>query len=225
MKDAIEFLLAYPTWVKVSVVTLALAIVVLLLFTHPPSEPKQPAEHSAQQQGEFRDRDSLVAILDERSNQIASNIDEAISRLDGASSKGSAEQEAARAKLTKLKADFLSLHKKHVAAITAGDIQLTHELNGDIHVVLSEINSILESRVGQIGNKWFGGIRRRYLAAPEPGEDPEFAGVQQDIAALRANTVTLVKSTSYPGEPPISISAELRELAFGSPRAGQSEGA
>lgn len=157
---------------------------------------------------------TLVAILQERAGTIAFKLDGVVAALNAASTDPSDAQAVAQ-RLQVLKKRFLTLHERHVAAVKTGDIQLSHELTGQINSLLLEIEQVVSSREGAIARRWAGSLRQ-YVEAPEPGTDPAYDALQRDVLALNEATVSRVRSMQYPGKRPPAVSSESLSWVFDS---------
>jgi hypothetical protein len=216
INEFVEFLANYPLWVKITVITLGLAIVVILVFFRGPEKPiddKHPTPPTAAEQ-EQRARESLAAILDERAKSFTLKWDSVVQALEEAGDKHSKGQIQATNSLEELKARFLDLNKKHVAAVMAGDIQYAHELTGMIYEVLENFRETVRTRNGEIGRQLYASLPRQYLDPPEPGADASYAAVQRELLALNVKTLEQAKEMDYPGPPPPSLSQESAKLGF-----------
>jgi uncharacterized membrane protein YdfJ with MMPL/SSD domain len=230
MSEIIQFLLEYPAWVKITIPVLLLVIFIILLFFHPvsatqtgnPSTEQKPTPSSSQnpvdsgnKENEQTEINSLVILLNTRSDVIISSLDGAIKALEDASSEDAEKTNSLRGQLETLKKQFLALHKEHIDAIQKNNIFLSHEINEEIQDVLTQMSDLVDSRVGEISTSWFGKLQRRYMVSPDPGTDPAYDSTQRDTAKLREDTVDRLRSVAYPGKLPESTSKEIAELVLG----------
>lgn len=206
MKELIDLLLGYPTWVKIVVITLVFTIVVLLVFFRPESQSQK-----------HPDRESLATILRLRFETISTELDSISDRLEKAGKQNDPEADAEMAKLRDLRNRFRTFHEKHIAAVLAGDILVAHDLVREIHSMLAEIEATVRSREGSIARSWFASLPRAYIVTPEERYDPEYHAVMREVSQLSEATVDRVKSIRYPGSAPESVRVDLRALAFENP--------
>jgi len=229
MKEIIKFLVrfvpflqSYPPWVQWAFFAwlfLTLGVAAILFFaprqkdqaapqsqialdpTKPPTSPAPGLDDAAQVA-------TLIAVLQERAEAIRVSLDQVIERI------ALMHKAEAAGQLKELRARFLVLHERHIAAIRANNAIMSHEIDGQIFDVLSTIRSIVNATVGDTARQWYAGLGRAYLDAPSRGEDPKYAAVQDDVLQLRKETSDRTDAMIYPGEPPASISEPLSNLAF-----------
>jgi hypothetical protein len=158
--------------------------------------------------------DEAVAVLKERRESISSDLQKVVDELSEAGGKTARSLEV-KAELLHLREQFSSLSDRHLAAVAANEALLAHELAARIHEILEQIEKLASTRSGEIGNDWYANLPRRYLEAPEEGQDPEYAAVARAVGKL-SKTVGQLKSMSYPGAAPREIPGDLSELAFDS---------
>jgi len=84
---------------------------------------------------------SLLKLLQERAEWIQSEFDKFIEKLNSRNKNKEVKQ------LKELKAHFLSLHGKHLAAIRYGDQILAHEINRKIQDVLVQARGIVRRAI------------------------------------------------------------------------------
>jgi hypothetical protein len=228
MKDIIKFLVrfvpflqSYPHWVQWTFfgwLFLSLGVAAVLFFTprvkpseadpQKPVDPTKPVINSPPVPYDTAQVTTLVALLNERAEGIRIDLDRVIEKIASLNKADAANQ------LKELKARFLLLHERHIAAIRLNDIIMSHEIDGEIFDVLSTIRSIVSTTVGETARQWYASLGRAYLDAPTRDEDPKYAAVQDDVLELRKETTDRTGAMIYPGEPPASISKPLSDLAF-----------
>lgn len=156
----------------------------------------------------------FIELLRERADTITSGFDQVIVILDKSSGIEPTEANTAREHLRSLRSEFLTLQKKHVDAVTAGNPILAHEIVGKIHTLQEEAVAVISSRIGTIGNRWYNNLGHKYWVAPTPEEDPEYHEIGRDLADLRAAAEARVKFLRYPGDAPPSTPANISNLIF-----------
>jgi hypothetical protein len=161
------------------------------------------------------DAEPFVALLGERAETITSAFDQVIVILDKSSEIEPTKAKTAKERLQSLRSEFLTLHKKHVDAVTAGKRILAHDIVGKIHSLVDEAVEVISSRIGTIGNRWYASLLHRYWIAPNPEEDPEYHSVGRALADLTDATEARVKSLRYPGDAPPSTPANISDLVVG----------
>jgi pimeloyl-ACP methyl ester carboxylesterase len=162
------------------------------------ASPVTPPEEAAAAKARL---DSFLALLRQRADTYACGLADVIAKLNHASPSDQSEKAQAAAKeLQALRDRFLSLVDKHLAALAANDLLLTHELEGDIHDLQSDAQRIIGSRSGEIANSW-SAIGRRYIDSPMPGEDPSYDSLLRDIARLNHDTTDRLQTLPYPCPP------------------------
>jgi hypothetical protein len=155
--------------------------------------------------------DSLIAILRVRANSIALGLDRVIEAFGS----HKAAQPGVK-QLADLKQRFLTLHEKHVSAVRARDIHLSHEITGEIHDLLSMMRKLASATYeetsaayGGIGKAWLDILAVPYSIRLRPGLEP-----------LYDATVSATHSMHYPGEPPSAVPKPLAETIFDPPEQG-----
>jgi hypothetical protein len=181
----------------------------------PQAHSRQPS--SLEDQTKHPERDSLAAILRQRSESIVAELDAVFEHLTKASKNDSPEAKSEMQQLQSLRTRFLTLHQKHVAAVLTGDIHLAHETVRETHSVLAAIDAGVRSRSGGIARDWYASLPRWYAHTPNEQEDPEHHAVMREVGELNEATNERVRRIRYPGEAPTSVPADLAALAFDAP--------
>jgi hypothetical protein len=161
------------------------------------------------------DIDSFISVLRDRAETFTSDLDQVIVVLDKSNKIEPADAKAAKDDLKRLRGEFVAFQKKHMDAVTAGNVLLAHELVGKIHNVQSEVVGVVRSRVGTIGRGWYASLGRAYFDTPDPEQDPEYHAIARDVGNLTDATEVRVQSLRYPGDAPPSAPPEISGLAFG----------
>ena len=231
MKEIIKFLVrfvpflqSYPPWVQwvfFAWLFLGLGIAAILFFTprqnqpvdKPPVviDPSKPSANPSPVLNDAAQVSSLIAVLKERAEGIRVSLDQVIAKMV------SMHKEDAANQVKDLEARFLVLHERHIAAIRANDVIMSHEIDGEIYEVLATVRSVVNATVGETARQWYANLGRAYLDAPTREEDPRYAAVQDDVLQLRKDTSDRTDAMNYPGEPPASIARPLSDLAFAPP--------
>lgn len=154
---------------------------------------------------------SLLRVLDQRAEEIQSDLEKVIQELS------TLHKDNAIKQLKEFAVRFVGLHEKHLAAIKANDLHLSHEIIGQIHELIFKIRSLVSSTVGAVGRDWYASLGRAYFEAPTREEDPKYAAIQDDLLKLNEATVSRTDAMRYPGEVPPAASKSLAELVFGPP--------
>jgi len=126
----------------------------------------------------------------------------------------SPETKSAIERLCALRAEFLQLHEKHLAALSESKRAVTHETLGEIHELQEEVAKLVEAASGTISAAIGRSLRRRYIRAPEPGIDRAYDEARREMDALHEETVGRVRIMTYPGDVPAGIPTEIAQLAF-----------
>lgn len=154
---------------------------------------------------------SLVGVLDQRAEEIQSDLEKVIEKLS------TLHKDDAIKQLKVFVVRFVRLHEKHLAAIKANDLYLSHEIVGQIHEVLVKIRSLVSSTVGAVGRDWYASLGRAYVRAPTREEDPNYAAIQDDLLKLNEATTSRTDAMHYPGAAPPGASKSFAALVFGPP--------
>jgi hypothetical protein len=152
---------------------------------------------------------SLLSVLKQRAEEIQSDLEKVIQEMT------KLHRDDAIKQLKEFELRFLGLHKKHLAAIKANDLHLSHEIIGQIHELIFKTCSLVSSTVGTVGREWYASLGRAYADAPTTEEDPEYAAIQNDMLELTKATTLRTDAMHYPGEVPAAASKSLANLVFG----------
>ncbi len=153
--------------------------------------------------------DSFVAVLNLRASSYTADLDRVIQTIRPSDDKDSDAKKEIQ-QLEELKKRFERLHAEYVAAVRNRNIEVAHELLGQIHLLQKDVITLVESRCGDIALRWYNNLGRVYWAAPPEGQDRIYDKYRQEVDFLRKKTVTLLEKDTYP-ESISSGSPSIRE--------------
>lgn len=163
---------------------------------------------------EQADINALADILRARAQTYVELLDKVVAKLTAEGGMKSPETKSAIERLCALRAEFLQLHEKHLAALSESKRAVTHETLGEIHELQEEVAKLVEAASGTISAAIGRSLRRRYIRAPEPGIDRAYDEARREMDALHEETVGRVRIMTYPGDVPAGIPTEIAQLAF-----------
>ena len=157
-----------------------------------------------------------IAMFRCRAKDNVNQLNLAVAKLSAqAGTKSDETHQTAIARLTDLRAEFLKLHDRHVAAIAESKWLAVDEAYGAIYEVKAEIVHVVEATSSRVSAEMGRGLSRRYADIPAPGSDPEYDEVLRERRVLYEETTERVRAMSYPGDPPAGVTPEIARLVFG----------